>query len=104
MRSTDALGRHRIPKSTHALLSISNIQYWRESHRYFAPNSEELALLHCWSLSAEEQFYLVWPVLIVLATKFAPSMPLVATASSAAVLRLLLEARHSPLVGPAGAS
>ena len=25
-------------ESTHALLSISNIQYWRESHRYFAPN------------------------------------------------------------------
>src|ERR1700731_4896636 len=52
---------------THALLSIANIQYWRESHQYFAPNSDELALLHCWSLSLEEQFYLVWPVLIVLA-------------------------------------
>jgi peptidoglycan/LPS O-acetylase OafA/YrhL len=37
-------------ESTHALLSISNIQYWRESHQYFAPNSDELALLHCWSL------------------------------------------------------
>ena len=33
---------------THALLSIANIQYWRESHQYFAPNSDELALLHCW--------------------------------------------------------
>src|SRR5690349_23787133 len=52
---------------THALLSIANIQYWRESHRYFAANSDELALLHVWSLSLEEQFYLIWPVLIVLA-------------------------------------
>jgi peptidoglycan/LPS O-acetylase OafA/YrhL len=50
---------------THALLSIANIQYWRESHQYFAPNSEELAMLHCWSLSVEEQFYLVWPLFLV---------------------------------------
>jgi peptidoglycan/LPS O-acetylase OafA/YrhL len=54
---------------THALLSIANIQYWRESHQYFAPNSDELALLHCWSLSLEEQFYLVWPLFIVLASR-----------------------------------
>ena len=52
---------------THALLSIANIQYWRESHQYFAPNSDELALLHCWSLSAEEQFYFGWPLLLVIA-------------------------------------
>jgi peptidoglycan/LPS O-acetylase OafA/YrhL len=49
---------------THALLSISNIQYWRESHKYFAAKSDELALLHCWSLSVEEQFYLIWPILL----------------------------------------
>ena len=33
-------------EATHALLSIANIQYWREQHQYFAPNSDELALLH----------------------------------------------------------
>jgi peptidoglycan/LPS O-acetylase OafA/YrhL len=54
---------------THALLSIANIQYWRESHEYFAPTSDELGLLHCWSLSLEEQFYLVWPVFVVLAQR-----------------------------------
>jgi peptidoglycan/LPS O-acetylase OafA/YrhL len=57
-------------ESTHALLSIANIQYWRESHQYFAANSDELALLHCWSLSAEEQFYLFWPVMLVVACKW----------------------------------
>jgi peptidoglycan/LPS O-acetylase OafA/YrhL len=61
-------------EGTHALLSISNIQYWRESRQYFAPNSDELALLHCWSLSLEEQFYLLWPVLIVLAWKVGRSV------------------------------
>ncbi len=54
---------------THALLSIANIQYWREQHKYFAPNSDELALLHCWSLSLEEQFYLVWPLFLIWSRK-----------------------------------
>src|SRR5207237_6038192 len=60
---------HLGKECTHALLSIANIQYWRESHQYFAPNSDELALLHFWSLSLEEQFYLIWPLFIVLAHK-----------------------------------
>jgi peptidoglycan/LPS O-acetylase OafA/YrhL len=37
-------------ESTNALLWISNIQYWGESHQDFAPTSDELALLHCWSV------------------------------------------------------
>jgi peptidoglycan/LPS O-acetylase OafA/YrhL len=52
-------------ESTHALLSISNIQYWRESRQYFAATSEQLPLLHCWSLSVEEQFYLIWPAFLI---------------------------------------
>jgi peptidoglycan/LPS O-acetylase OafA/YrhL len=52
-------------ESTHALLSIANIQYWRESKQYFAATSEQLPLLHCWSLSVEEQFYLLWPACLV---------------------------------------
>jgi peptidoglycan/LPS O-acetylase OafA/YrhL len=54
---------------THALLSIANIQYWREASQYFAAKSDELALLHCWSLSLEEQFYLVWPALLIAAAR-----------------------------------
>jgi peptidoglycan/LPS O-acetylase OafA/YrhL len=54
---------------THALLSIANIQYWRESHKYFAAKSDQLALLHTWSLSAEEQFYVVWPCFLIFARR-----------------------------------
>jgi len=43
---------------------VSNLLLWRESG-YFDSNSDEKPLLHLWSLSIEEQFYILWPVLIV---------------------------------------
>ena len=77
-------------EGTHALLWISNIQYWRESHQYFAPNSDELALLHCWSLSLEEQFYLIWPLFIVLAHRFGRTFEAIAIAAVASLLSSIL--------------
>ena len=84
-------------ESTHALLSISNIQYWRESHRYFAPNSDELALLHCWSLSAEEQFYLFWPVFIVLALKAGRTFEIIAIAALTSFVLAIVVTKVDPL-------
>ena len=43
----------------------SNIQFWRTSG-YFDPAAEENPLLHTWSLSVEEQFYLIVPLLLCL--------------------------------------
>lgn len=68
---------------THALLSIANIQYWREAHQYFAAASDELALLHTWSLSAEEQFYLFWPLFLVFAKKTGRPFTAIAVAALA---------------------
>ena len=82
---------------THALLSIANIQYWRESYQYFAPNSDELALLHCWSLSLEEQFYLFWPVFIVLARKSGRPFQVIAIAAVASFLFSIAAAKTDPL-------
>ena len=39
--------------------------------RYGAADSAPTSLQHFWSLSAEEQFYLVWPILILLAVSVA---------------------------------
>ncbi len=46
-----------------ALLS-SNIYFWLHSG-YFNQSSEEMPLLHTWSLAVEEQFYLVFPFLLI---------------------------------------
>ena len=45
-------------------LFISNILFWHESD-YFAAESEDKPLLHTWSLAVEEQFYILFPILII---------------------------------------
>lgn len=78
---------------TYALLSIANIQYWRQSHNYFAPASDELALLHVWSLSLEEQFYLIWPVLVALAYRLKRTFEAISIAAIASLVGAALIAR-----------
>ncbi|MDO9392637.1 MAG: acyltransferase, partial [Methylotenera sp.] len=47
---------------------ISNFLFWKESG-YFDNAAETKPLLHLWSLGIEEQFYIVWPLLLWLAWK-----------------------------------
>lgn len=47
----------------------SNILFWRESD-YFAAAAEEKPLLHTWSLAVEEQYYLLFPIFLILAWRF----------------------------------
>ncbi len=44
----------------------ANILFWLQSG-YFDGVAESKPLLHLWSLGVEEQFYLIWPMLILLA-------------------------------------
>jgi peptidoglycan/LPS O-acetylase OafA/YrhL len=42
---------------------LSNLVLWKESG-YFEVAAETKPLLHLWSLALEEQFYIVWPVIL----------------------------------------
>jgi len=44
-------------------LFVSNLWFWQEAG-YFATRAEELPLLHTWSLAIEEQFYVLFPLLL----------------------------------------
>lgn len=44
---------------------VSNIFFWRETD-YFLTATEELPLIHTWSLAVEEQFYLLFPIFLIL--------------------------------------
>lgn len=48
---------------------VSNILFWREEG-YFAPSAEQKPLLHTWSLAVEEQYYVLFPVFLLLAWRF----------------------------------
>lgn len=48
------------------LLFVSNHYFAKNAGNYFDGPSELLPLLHTWSLSVEEQFYIAWPVLLIL--------------------------------------
>ncbi|WP_158522645.1 acyltransferase family protein [Herbaspirillum robiniae] len=45
---------------------VSNFALWSESG-YFDGAAETKILLHLWSLAIEEQFYIVWPILLLVA-------------------------------------
>lgn len=58
---------------------VSNFVFWGESG-YFDLSAEQKPLLHLWSLAIEEQFYIVWPLILLLCWKYRNlSLPIILT-------------------------
>jgi peptidoglycan/LPS O-acetylase OafA/YrhL len=55
-----------IPAARAASIWVSNIYFAFTDFDYFAQAADENLFLHTWSLGVEEQFYLVWPVFLML--------------------------------------
>ena len=55
-----------------ATFSVSNIYFWKQSGYFDAPAAMK-PLLHTWSLAVEEQFYIFFPLLLVLVRRLFPS-------------------------------
>ena len=54
-----------------SLFFFANIYFWQTTG-YFAELTQSSILLHTWSLSVEEQFYLIWPLLLLGIIRFTP--------------------------------
>jgi peptidoglycan/LPS O-acetylase OafA/YrhL len=59
-----------LSNSKWAALFLANVSFLRSESDYFQQNNEPSMLQHYWSLSVEEQFYFIWPLLFVLSAHF----------------------------------
>lgn len=60
-----------LAKSAMATLFINaNHFFWRESGNYFGASAETNPFLHMWSLSVEEQFYVLWPFVLLYCLRY----------------------------------
>lgn len=76
---------------------LSNIFFYKQSG-YFDSSSELKPLLHTWSLSVEEQYYLLFPFLITLIHK--KEKPFIVHIFAAGIVLSLLFAHHKAQIKP----
>jgi len=85
-------------------LFVSNVFFARfdRSRGYFGNPSESQVLLHTWSLSVEEQFYLLFPSLLILLTRWAKRRSVVVAAllflSGASLLLSVWATHRTPIL------
>ncbi len=71
-------------------LYLSNVFFSINSADYFGPDVKSNPMLHTWSLAVEEQFYLLWPVLILVGMHFSRSKKILAMLLSGVTISSLI--------------
>ncbi len=79
------LGKHALA----GLGFVANFAFWQETG-YFDTAAELKPLLHLWSLGVEEQFYIVWPAVLVLAWRLRLNLVAVSAALAASSLAVCI--------------
>lgn len=74
-----------------ALVFGANVFFQFTSGGYFDGVAEQMPLLHLWSLSVEEQFYFLWPALLIAVLRYRPAWLLRVIAGLAVASFLLAE-------------
>jgi peptidoglycan/LPS O-acetylase OafA/YrhL len=59
-----------------AVLYVNNWEQIFANSSYFARFADESPLIHLWSLSVEEQFYILWPFMLLIGVKVVRERPL----------------------------
>ena len=59
-----------VKSSVATLFFVSNVWFLHTTGDYFGATAEYEPLLHTWSLAVEEQFYIVFPIIIWITTRF----------------------------------
>ena len=79
------------------VLFLANVRFWLKTD-YFATVAEERPLLHMWSLAVEEQYYLVFPILLFVIWRWRASALLWVLLGLTALSLITAEimARHAP--------
>ena len=70
---------------------LANVYFWLNTG-YFDALAETMPLLHIWSIGVEEQFYVIWPLTLVLLwhhSRLGKKATLTATAIATALLAIL---------------
>lgn len=85
---------------TAGTLFVANLHFWMLGGDYFAPNLHSQPLLHLWSLSVEEQFYLFIPLLLAVTWKIrrslvAPVLALLAVLSLSGAIYVVLHSKQN---------